>query len=84
MEIPFYSAKDYTIDSVNGVCLCRCNNCGLILIDENPQVDAPKYQLKGTEENMELAPIERTQYSYSYVCPHCHCDDYLVDLQNTL
>lgn len=21
MEIPFYSAKDYTIDSVNGVCL---------------------------------------------------------------
>ena len=36
MEIPFYSAKDYTIDSVNGVCLCRCNNCGLILIDENP------------------------------------------------
>lgn len=55
MEIPFYSTKDYTIDSVNGVCLCRCNNCGLILIDENPQVDAPKYQLKGTEENMELA-----------------------------
>ena len=54
------------------------------LIDENPQVDAPKYQLKGTEENMELVPIERTQYSYSYVCPHCHCDDYLVDLQNTL
>lgn len=36
MEKPFYSAKDYTIDSVNGVCLCRCNNCGLILIDENP------------------------------------------------
>lgn len=80
MEKPFYSAKDYTIDSVNGVCLCRCNNCGLILIDENPQVDAPKYYLKGTEERMKQVEDENGIY---YVCPHCGTDECLVDLNNT-
>lgn len=34
--------------------LCKCNNCNSILIDENPQVDAPLYDLKDYPQAMEM------------------------------
>lgn len=80
MEKTFYSAKDYQIDNIKGEYLCRCNCCGTILLDENPDCDSPKYALKHTEENMEQQEDENGIY---YVCPHCGTDEYLVDLSNT-
>ncbi len=54
--------------------LCKCNNCGNILIDENPQVDAIKYDLNGSE--LEMVKDEDGYWA----CPICLTDDYLIDL----
>lgn len=80
MEKPFYSSKDYQIDNINGKHLCRCNYCGAVLLDENPDCNSPKYVLKHTEERMEQRKDENGIY---YVCPHCGTDECLVDLSNT-
>lgn len=76
MDEVFYEIDDYTVDNTNGEHLCRCNNCGNMLIDRNPQVEANKYELKGVEKDMEELQDEDGNY---YVCPVCHCDDYLTD-----
>lgn len=57
--------------------LCKCNNCDTILIDRNPQFDAPELPLQGNEEQMEWLEDEDGQF---WGCPHCKTDDYLVDL----
>ena len=33
--------------------LCKCNMCDSILIDQNPQIGAKEYKLKGTELEMQ-------------------------------
>ena len=58
--------------------LCKCNNCGNILIDENPQVDAVKYELQGNELNMVQYKDESGDLFWA--CPVCESDDYLLDL----
>lgn len=54
-----------------------CNNCDRILIDRNPQVDAPILPLQGNEEQMEWLEDED---GWSWSCPHCKTDGYLMDL----
>lgn len=61
--------------------VCRCNNCGTFLIDENPQVDAVEFYLDGKEVKMELLELEETGEKY-WGCPYCHTDAYLEDLED--
>jgi hypothetical protein len=62
----------------NGTELCKCNNCERILIDENPQTNAKKYDTKGIKvHSMEYI----NDYDNSFwACPHCLTDAYLTDL----
>lgn len=64
------------MDDVNGEHLCRCNKCGSMLIDRNPQLGIDRYKLKCVEKNMKRLQDED---GYYYVCPVCLCDDYLAD-----
>lgn len=57
--------------------LCKCNNCDTILIDENPDVNAPEFILKGREEAM------IKDANGFWACPKCETDSNLIDLQNT-
>lgn len=60
--------------------LCLCNNCNSILIDENPQVDAPLYDLKEYPEAKEMAHVWDDEWqSYFWACPECLTDSYLAD-----
>lgn len=77
-----------SVEDENLVALCRCNNCGSILIDHNPQVNARTY-------NPALADGELKQFTnlsgngvshdiiYFWGCPNCGTDDYLDDIQET-
>jgi hypothetical protein len=64
--------------------LCKCNNCETILIDQNPQINAEKYILKGGEQTMQyfgggVKDIEGKSEGY-WGCPICLTDGYLKDL----
>ncbi len=56
--------------------LCKCNNCENILIDENPQIKASEFPLKGNELNMIWCESEN-----AWVCPKCLTDGYLTDIE---
>jgi hypothetical protein len=62
--------------------LCKCNNCDSILIDQNPQVNAKEFYLKGTELEMQYNPgliMEDEDDERFWVCPICMTDGYLND-----
>jgi hypothetical protein len=69
--------------------LCKCNNCDLVLVDENPQADAKKNSiLKNSEKQLidekgrEVAYMEKIQDddgTYFWACPVCLTDDCLTD-----
>lgn len=61
--------------------LCRCNNCNNILLDENPQVDAIKHELKGGELLMIQINIGdgNNGDEYIWACPICGTDGFLTD-----
>jgi hypothetical protein len=61
---------------MNKAPLCQCNHCYVILIDENPQINAPEYDLTG--EELEMLREDDGDGSY-WVCPVCLTDDYLQD-----
>jgi len=51
------------------------------MFDENPQVGAPKFELKGGEVDM-LQLCDREQGGvYYWGCPVCQSDSYLTDLE---
>lgn len=57
--------------------LCKCNNCGTILIDENPQIGAIEHELTGEEKTM----IQFEAFGDLYWgCPKCETDDFLIDI----
>lgn len=57
--------------------LCKCNNCGNILFDENPQVNATKSEIVGTELSMvQISDGDELFWS----CPNCLTDEYLTDI----
>lgn len=64
--------------------LCKCNNCGTVMIDQNPQINGTLHELKGNEVEMQYVPalIETTiqEKEYFWACPICLTDDYLNDL----
>lgn len=54
--------------------ICKCNNCGVPLWDNNPQVAAVEIvgKLPFNVYNM--------KYDDGHVCPNCNTDEYLTDL----
>lgn len=61
--------------------LCKCNNCDSVLIDQNPQIGAKEYELKGIELEMQwIDELVENNDDPHWVCPICKVDDYLVDL----
>ena len=56
--------------------LCQCNKCNVILVDQNPQVNAPQFELRGDEEEMQY---KEDKFGGYWVCPICDTDDYLQD-----
>jgi hypothetical protein len=56
--------------------ICKCNNCDTILIDENPQINAKEYVLKGGEKKMRWFKKDGGFWG----CPKCETDGYLKDL----
>lgn len=62
--------------------LCKCSHCGNILIDENPQVEAPLYDLKDYPQAQEMQKVSEvigdpeTDY---WACPVCLTDGFLID-----
>jgi len=58
--------------------LCKCNRCDLVMLDKNPQINAPTYKVN-------LFKIEDMQYlkdnggDYFWACPTCESDEYLTD-----
>lgn len=59
--------------------LCKCLNCESILIDENPQVNANKYNLVDYPESKDMYHGEDPD-GYFTGCPECKTDSYLIDL----
>lgn len=57
--------------------ICKCNNCDNTLIDNNPQINAPEFNLIGNELNMCWSVMQQ-----AWVCPICLTDDYLTDVVN--
>lgn len=55
--------------------LCMCNNCGSVLIDTNPQINAIDYSVL---DNYNLEELE--QIMDAKACPYCKTDAYLKDL----
>jgi rubrerythrin len=64
--------------------LCKCNKCGSILINQNPQIGAIEYELTGNELEMQwtggLIEFKETDNENIWVCPICMTNDYLVNL----
>lgn len=57
--------------------LCKCNNCGTILFDENPQINAKKHDTKLINpSNMILIKNDNDQF---WACPKCNTDNFLID-----
>ena len=42
--------------------LCKCNNCGNILYDENPQVGAEKYNIEEQNEILKNGNTKRIYF----------------------
>lgn len=69
--------------------LCKCNNCDLILVDKNPQVDAIEHSVflntnkqwvnKDGIEVAEMQFLDGDDESF-WGCPICETDDYLTDM----
>ena len=63
--------------------VCKCNNCGNILIDENPQTGADKFQLTGSELRMEkfFLELNGSPADGYWGCPECCTDSFLTDIE---
>lgn len=57
--------------------LCRCNNCDSILLDENPQVNAPLLDVPFGASSMVLLTDED---EFFWSCPNCGTDEFLADI----
>jgi hypothetical protein len=59
--------------------LCKCNNCGHIIIDENPQVNAPFYVANINNAYSMRQILDSETNSYFWGCGKCETDSYLTD-----
>jgi len=81
-EISFTYGFPTTTD-VEGEYLCQCSNCGSVLYDENPQVNAIKLDVE--QFDCEILPMEllnEDDGNSFYGCGNCETDEYLIDLKN--
>ncbi len=60
--------------------LCKCNNCGNILYDENPQVGAEKYNIEVINEIIYPMELLNDGDESFLGCGECETDEYLTDL----
>lgn len=72
--------------------ICKCNNCGSFMYDENPQTDTPKIDI--SKVDVEIHPMEllncndedgkifRLGYTSFWGCGNCQTDDYLIDVKS--
>jgi len=64
--------------------LCKCNNCGTVMIDQNPQVGAKLHKLTGQEVEMQyikgLVESNNVDEEFFWACPVCLTDGYLTDM----
>lgn len=66
---------------MEGVNLCKCNNCGTILLDQNPQIGAKQHliNLSKVEEMQYMKDEESQDQVYFWACPICMTDSFLTD-----
>jgi len=66
---------------MEAVNLCKCNKCGTILLDQNPQIGAKRHTINLTKvEVMQYIKDEESQdQEYFWGCPICMTDAYLTD-----
>lgn len=59
--------------------LCKCNKCGNIMYDENPQIGAKKHNVM--EFECEILPMEllNDEGDSYWGCGDCETDEYLTD-----
>ena len=60
--------------------LCMCNNCGSVLIDTNPQVNAQMIEVNAKEYDTLITGIDKKDGETAKICPNCETDSYLIDL----
>ena len=60
--------------------VCRCNQCGNVLIDRNGQVGATLVTPKGSE--LEMVRFKDKDGDDFWGCPECETDGYLIDLHD--
>ena len=74
-------------EDINGAEMCRCNNCGSILIDENPRSGAKKYDVSCADGSLkQFVDLSDNGLShdigYYWGCPECGTDEYLIDIED--
>jgi len=57
-----------------------CNNCGSVLIDHNPQVDAQLFEVNTQNYDELITGPDKKDGETAKICPHCCTDSYLTDL----
>ncbi len=64
-------------DNSNTAKLCKCLNCDIVLIDENPQTNAPELPTP-----IDAQPMTQLNDDggFFWVCPMCLTDGNIIDL----
>lgn len=60
--------------------LCICNNCGSMLIDHNPQVNAQMSEVDTSKYDELIIDNNIKGMEGAWICPNCKTDSYLADL----
>ncbi len=58
--------------------LCKCNNCGTIMIDQNPQIGAPAF-VGDVTKIADMQYIDNKEEGGFWACGICETDGYLTD-----
>ena len=58
--------------------LCKCNRCGLVMVDQNPQINAKKYKVD-VNKFADMQYLKDNGGDYFWACPTCESDEYLTD-----
>lgn len=76
--IPHFKYNGQPIKTKEMGNICRCNNCGAILHDENPQIGAKFFPL---DENFQFMKQFQEDGEIFWGCPNCETDNYLIDIE---
>ena len=76
--------------------LCKCNNCELVLIDQNAQIGAKEFEVFSAPDahrmdsfgnevaDMSYIPDRINPNEHFWACPVCDSDEYLVDYEQVV